>query len=167
MITPRTRSLFEQPLAIPAVVNAPECLICGKVFADKRREAYQDHIDRHFPDRYPCGGACGIKDCEWIGSSTHDISYHKSMMNPKHECAACGKKFGAKGLLDKHVESAHVRQHQVVGFAAKLGYDVGPLGGAAPWMSGAVKAEDDEKELPLDVQLALDAAKAVIGARKY
>ena len=137
----------------------------AKKSRSRDEQTHEVHLDRHFPDRYPCAGECGIPDCDWVGNCSKDILYYKAMMNPQHKCKTCGNKYDLSSPLDKHIESTHVRLHQVVDFAAEIGYDVGPLGGAAPWMAG-VKNEDSSEELPTTVSLAMDAAKAVIRAQR-
>jgi hypothetical protein len=54
-------------------LNGKQCVICKKELAvsaknnrSPDKQTYEVHLDRHFPDRYPCAGECGILDCDWV-----------------------------------------------------------------------------------------------------
>lgn len=163
-------SVYNNQATIEAAAKIEEgraCVICHQTFAKSngnKRQPIKRHIDRHFPHRYPCGGLCGNEGCTYIGSNTADISTHTSLINPQHECLSCEEKFGWSSQLKWHVEEKHVRDHQIIGFAATAGFDVLQLSNASPWMNGP--SSDSICNVPISARLAKVAADAIVATRK-
>jgi hypothetical protein len=111
-------------------------------------------MDRHFPNWFPCKGACGTPGCRHIAATQKDLIYHNSSKDPQRECPQCGNKYSTKFVLQTHIQNVHNKHKQVIEYAAGAGYDIGYLATKAPWVTG--QATDGECSMENETDRAME-----------
>ncbi|KAE9379352.1 hypothetical protein N431DRAFT_460622 [Stipitochalara longipes BDJ] len=164
----KTRSTENTLEAVKKADDPRACVICGTSFAESirnKRTPIKNHIDRHFPERFTCGGGCGNGECKFVGSSSQSIVEHKLQVKAPHKCPCCKRRFTFHNQLDKHIEEAHVQQYQVVAFAAKAGYDTTLFANTErSWTVD--KPEPNLNLADVRLEMAKSVAQALIATRK-
>jgi hypothetical protein len=130
-----------QPLVAATLkTHNRKCVICNTQFTDHPRYklAVQIHMDRHFPNRFPCKGGCGTTGCGHIAATQKDLIYHRSSVAPQRTCPHCGNRYSTKFVLQTHIENVHNKHGQVVDYAVGAGYNVGFLASVTLWMAGQI-----------------------------
>jgi hypothetical protein len=88
-------------LSLPAAMKLEEdraCVLCKHPFtrsAGNKRQLIQRHIDRHFSNRFPCSGRCGLLSCSFIASNSADLSSHCASSGPV-PCPSCGTRYSSR-----------------------------------------------------------------------
>lgn len=147
-----------------------KCILCNhtwkySIYKNKFHPVLP-HVSRHFPQNFPCHSACGGDDCQYVGKTSKNLTDHCATVAAKlkHKCQACNKRFAQLQHVENHVEQAHVRQHQVLGFAMKAGYNVETLLRPAPWMAGPSSKSAIEQTSAL--KLAENALNGILSTRQ-
>src|SRR6266536_2785475 len=83
---------------------------------------------------------------EYVGTMSENRSDHIALgrKERQYKCGACTRAFKRPQDLERHVQGLHVGNGQVMGYAIKVGFEVGELADPPVWMSGPSGAVDQQ-----------------------